>query len=48
MADSRFTLTIEYSKRFSEVLRKDSEKQIKDWSQKKKQNLISGIWGKEW
>jgi predicted GIY-YIG superfamily endonuclease len=24
------------------------EKQIKDWSQKKKKNLISGKWGKEW
>jgi predicted GIY-YIG superfamily endonuclease len=24
------------------------EKQIKDWSQKKKRKLINGKWGKEW
>ena len=24
------------------------EKQIKDWSQAKKQRLINGVWGREW
>jgi len=24
------------------------ERQIKDWSQEKKKNLIKGKWGKEW
>lgn len=38
-----------YSEEFENLeLAREREQQIKNWSQVKKQKLISGEWGKEW